>query len=101
MICRRRFLEGKIAGEFIILDQTRYDISPSTTVLGCTLFSGITPEQMRSVSYGLNDFYQIEDWSVDSHHRAHHTDLNWLNEQVKLISRLESSRKIIILTHHS
>ncbi|KIX02729.1 uncharacterized protein Z518_08671 [Rhinocladiella mackenziei CBS 650.93] len=95
------FLEGKIAGEFIVLDQTRYDISPSVTILGCTLFSGITSEQTQSVSYGLNDFYLIEDWSVDLHCRAHYADLSWLNEQVELISRLEPARKIIILTHHS
>jgi len=73
---RKGFLEGKIAGEFIILDQTRYDLSPSVTILGCTLFSGITPEQIQSVSYGLNDFYRIEDWSVDLHRRAHYADLN-------------------------
>lgn len=98
---QNQFLEGKILGEFIILDQTRCDLSPTATVLGCTLFSGIKIEQMHSVSHGLNDFYQIEDWSVDSHHRTHHADLAWLNEQVELISRLEPSRKIIILTHHS
>lgn len=95
------FQTGKVRGEFVLLDQTRYDLSPTVTVLGCTLFSRINPEQAESISFGLNDFYYINDWSIESHRKAHSTDLQWLNMEVELISRLEPERKIIILTHHS
>jgi hypothetical protein len=88
-------------GLFVFMDQTRHDISPDITVLGCTLFSHIFPEQSESVSFGLNDFYHIENWTVEQHTQAHHSDLEWLDGQVKAISESEPHRRIIILTHHS
>lgn len=88
-------------GEFVFLDQTRYDLSPMVTILGCTLFSKILSEQTEHVSFGLNDFYHIEDWTTDQHNLAHVSDLRWLNQQVAAISATEPQRRIIILTHHS
>src|SRR5579859_3857607 len=58
-------------GEFVFLDQTRYDIDERVTVLGCTLFSNIIPEQHQKVSFGLWDFYDIADWTVEQHNAAH------------------------------
>ncbi|CAG8961388.1 hypothetical protein HYFRA_00013336 [Hymenoscyphus fraxineus] len=88
-------------GSFVFMDQTRFDLSDDTTIFGCTLYSNITPEQSEHVSFGLNDFYHIEDWTVEDHCKAHTSDLRWLNDQVNLISQNESNRKIIVLTHHS
>lgn len=73
---QKRFRRGKIAGQFIVLDQTRYNISPSVTILGYTFYSEAVPEQIQSVSYGLKDFHRIEDWSVDLHCHAHFTRLS-------------------------
>ncbi|CAG8978511.1 hypothetical protein HYALB_00005087 [Hymenoscyphus albidus] len=87
-------------GSFVFLDQTRFDLSDDTTILGCTLYSNITPEQSEHVSFGLNDFYHIEDWTVEDHCKAHAADLRWLNDQVNSISKNESNRKVIVLTHH-
>ncbi|KAJ5902767.1 hypothetical protein N7495_003295 [Penicillium taxi] len=94
------FKRGETSGQFVFLDQTRYDLSPTLSILGCTLFSQIAQTQMEGVSYGLNDFYHISDWSVEAHQEAHQTDLEWLNREVKSISRLEPSRKIVVLTHY-
>lgn len=91
---------GKPQGRVILLDQTKYDLSPNLTILGCTLFSRVTESQMESVSFGLNDFYRIEEWSVEKHQSAHLSDLKWLNEQVTSISSSEPHRKIIVLTHY-
>jgi hypothetical protein len=88
-------------GSFILLDQTRYDLSPSLTILGCTLFSNILPSQTEHVSFGLNYFYHIENWTVEQHNEAHTSDLAWLNNQVRSIAESEPDRKLIILTHHS
>ena len=93
-------LDGNL-GLFVLMDQTRYDMSPNITVLGCTLFSNVLPSQTESVSFGLNDFYHIEDWTVEEHNQAYIADLRWLNAQVKSIAETEPDRKIIILTHHS
>ncbi|KAB8345850.1 hypothetical protein FH972_022905 [Carpinus fangiana] len=100
---RQRRASNPSLGEFVILDQTRYDISNDVTVLGCTLFSlvGPTKNDMDHVSFGLNDFYDIAGWTVEQHNEAHSTDLRWLNAQVTTISRAEPSRKIVIMTHHS
>lgn len=88
-------------GQLVFLDQTRHDLSPDITILGCTLFSNVIPSQTDYVSFGLNDFYHIEDWTVEKHNRAHLSDLTWLNSQVDIISKAEPNRKIVILTHHS
>lgn len=88
-------------GTFFFLDQTRIDISPSLTILGCTLFSQILPARRDHVSFGLNDFYHIQDWTVDQHTEAHSADLAWLNEQVSSIAASEPERRVVVLTHHS
>ncbi|PYH67144.1 Ser/Thr protein phosphatase superfamily [Aspergillus vadensis CBS 113365] len=83
---------GEALGKFVLLDQTRYDISPTLTILGCTFFSYITEEQMESVSFGLNDFYHIRDCACCGYFL--------LNAEIDSISRLEPGRKAIILTHY-
>ena len=88
-------------GEFVFLNRTRYDISTSVTILGCTLFSNVLPEQHDYVSFGMNDFYYIKDWSVEKHCKSHDRDVAWLNEQVSAISSTEPHRKIVILTHYN
>ncbi|EKV09095.1 Ser/Thr protein phosphatase superfamily [Penicillium digitatum PHI26] len=91
---------SKTMGSFIFLDQTRYDLSPNVTILGCTLFSRVSEADKEHVSYGLNDFYHIKDWTVDNHTAAHEADLRWLNGQVSHIAASEPHRKIVVFTHH-
>ena len=90
----------KTLGQFVLLDRTRYDISPTLSVLGCTLFSAVDHAQKGSVSFGLNDFYHISDWSVEAHQEAHRADLDRLNREIDSISRLEPDRKVVVLTHY-
>jgi Calcineurin-like phosphoesterase len=98
---RQRRMQGEAVGKFVLLDRTRYDISPDVTILGCTLYSKISDEQREHVSFGLNDFYHIKDWNVELHNAAHSVDVKWLNEQVELISQTEPHRRVTILTHHN
>lgn len=88
-------------GRFVFLNRRRFDLSPKVTVLGCTLYSRVDPEQTDYVSFGLNDFYHIKDWTVEDHTDAYTTDLTWLNEQVSTLAATQPDRHIIILTHHS
>ena len=88
-------------GRFVFLDQTRHDVNDKLTVLGCTLFSRVTPEQAAAVASCFVDFQQIQDWTVGDHVNAHASDLRWLNEQVSEISRSQPQRQIAIFTHHS
>ncbi|PWY80498.1 acyl-CoA dehydrogenase mitochondrial precursor [Aspergillus heteromorphus CBS 117.55] len=90
-------------GEFVLLDQTRYQLTPDVTVLGCTLHSQVSeaPEEREQVSFGINDFYYIQDWTVEGHCAAHEADRAWLNDQVTEIARTDPHHKIVIFTHHS
>jgi hypothetical protein len=88
-------------GEFVFMDQTRYDIGPDITVLGCTLHSKITQSQEERVSLSLNDFYRIKNWDMECHRAAHEADLAWLNNQVTDLAQSDPHRKIIVFTHHS
>jgi hypothetical protein len=92
---------GLSLGAFVFLDRTRHDISDTVTVLGCTLYSHVPAEHEERVSFGLNDFYHIDNWTVPDHNAAHAADLRWLNEQVASISAAEPHRKIVVFTHHS
>jgi len=63
------------------------------TVLGCSLFSSISPEAW------VNDFFQTDDWDMEAHNAAHERDLAWLNAQVADLEGTDT--KIVILTHWS
>ncbi|KAJ5098298.1 hypothetical protein N7532_005299 [Penicillium argentinense] len=91
---------GKPLGQFVFLDKARHDISSTLSILGCTLFSQVAHEQEDSVSFGLNDNYYIDDWSVEAHQEAHRADLDWLNNEIDSISRFEPNRKVVVLTHY-
>lgn len=54
--CEASYKRGETQGQFILLNRTRFDISPFVTILGCPLFSYVTDTQMDHVSFGLNDF---------------------------------------------
>ena len=90
-----------ISGKFVYLDQSRFDISNRISILGCTLFSSIHPEQVAQTSLFLSDFSSIENWTVSDHCTAHASDVAWLNSEVARIAQQEPLREIVILTHHS
>ncbi|KAF4773834.1 calcineurin-like phosphoesterase [Colletotrichum scovillei] len=88
-------------GEFVFMYQREYRIPDShITVLGCTLFSNVPSTKMTPVSNGLNDFREIDGWTVEEHCQLHKQDLAWLNSRVNAIS-VDSDRKIVIFTHYS
>ena len=98
---RQRSVPNSSTGEFVFLDQTRRDLPGEITVLGCTLFSHIMPEQRETVSRFVSDFSSIDGWTMDTHCAAHEADLAWLNGQVTQIVQDEPHRSIVIFTHHS
>lgn len=93
--------KSSTVGKFVFLDQGRWDVNESLTILGCTLFSDIPPEQTVEVSKRLNDFRKTRDWHVADHIAAHKSDLMWLNDQVRTISHTEPQRKVAIFSHYS
>lgn len=98
---QREAMGSNSTGRFVFMDRRRFDVNERTTILGCTLFSHITPEQTSTASLFVSDFSNISQWTTESHNAAHLRDLAWLNDQVSHISTHEPHREIIILTHHS
>lgn len=92
---------GAKSGKFVFLDRRRYDCPEGVTVLGCTLFSFVRPQQRDSVSRFVSDFTETKDWTVEAHNIAHERDLKWLNSQVSECAYYEPQRSIVVLTHHS
>ncbi|EIM86675.1 Ser/Thr protein phosphatase protein [Stereum hirsutum FP-91666 SS1] len=88
-------------GTFIFLDRTRYDVSPTLTILGCTLWSSLNPDDLDILSWSLTDFRRIEGFNPETYSALHNADLAWLNSTVSSIARDEPERKIVILTHHA
>ncbi|KAF7888301.1 uncharacterized protein EAF02_002842 [Botrytis sinoallii] len=93
--------EGVEMGRFVFLNRTRFEITDSLTVLGCTLFSHISDEQRQSVSLFCSDFSETLEWDIDAHNASHLEDLIWLNAQVEQITLDEPRRKIVVFTHFS
>lgn len=91
--------EQQANGKFILLDRKRYDISPTISVLGCTLFSNVTATQKDFVSFELNNFCHIEGWIVEEHVQKHESDIRWLNVEIQKLME-EADRKIIIMSHY-
>lgn len=92
-------------GQFVFLDQTRYDfcsvVDVGVTILGCTLFSQVVPEQAREVVNRFVDFKDLIDWDVGDHNDCHQADRQWLNNEVEKISEEDPNRKIVIFAHYS
>jgi hypothetical protein len=47
--------EQQASSKFVLFDQTRYDLSPTVSILGCTLFSNITTAQKDFVNFSILD----------------------------------------------
>lgn len=87
-------------GKFVLLDCATFEFPDiNVTVLGCSLFSSIPPEKEQAVSFGLNDFFHIDDWTVQAHNESHMRDVACLNAQVAALE--EKDTTVVILTHWS
>ncbi|SPO04278.1 related to Ser/Thr protein phosphatase superfamily [Cephalotrichum gorgonifer] len=93
--------ESRLKGKLSLLQQTRVDLPGAVTVLGCTLWSSVPEEAKDVVGRKVNDFSRIEDWTVDSHNKAHKSDLTWLMAELDDILLDDSERSVLVVTHHA
>ncbi|KAJ3145000.1 hypothetical protein HDU89_007612 [Geranomyces variabilis] len=96
------------ADRVIFLDRTAYDLyvphlSKTITLLGCTLWSRITDEQMADVAFGLNDFRRTVDWNPEAYLQAHEEDVAWLTGAIDDEARVKTpvGREVVVITHHA
>ncbi|KAK0707390.1 Metallo-dependent phosphatase-like protein [Lasiosphaeris hirsuta] len=95
---------GEELGEFVLLDQGRYDLDSDDkedklSVLGCTLFTHVPPAAEAEAQRKLDDFRKTKNWTVACHNAAHAAQLGWLNSQVEELEG--TGRRVAIFTHHS
>ncbi|KAK7463436.1 hypothetical protein VKT23_006788 [Stygiomarasmius scandens] len=88
-------------GKFIYLNRTRYDVSETLTILGCTLWSALNPEDLDILSWSITDFRRIDSFNPEAYSALHRGDLDWLNNTVSSIAKDEPHRKVVIFTHHA
>lgn len=101
--------EPSLNGRLILLHQRRYDIPDShVTILGCTLWSKVPNEARDIVKSKIQDFRQIQDWTVDDHNAAHDADHAWLLREIQSICeenqklrKQDQPRTILVVTHHA
>jgi len=97
-------LEGEdiLDGKLKILHRRRVDISPSITILGCTLHSHIRPENEDFIGQKVRDFQRIRDWTVQDHNNEHNRDVTWLRNEIRAIRLHEKQldRRVIVVTHY-
>ena len=88
---------------FRFLSRDRYDVNGTITILGCTLWTNVLPEQASQVHARLTDFHPergIRDWTLESLAGEHAKDLGWLNAVVRDIQANEPHRQVVVATHH-
>jgi len=97
--------EPVLEGRLVLLNRRRVDLGryPDVAIIGCTLQSRITPESRSMVEMKVQDFKRIEGWTVDHHNEEHEKDLEWLQEQIKIVRGGEdgSRKQILVVTHHA
>ncbi|KAI4947693.1 hypothetical protein J4E91_006515 [Alternaria rosae] len=65
-------------GHFRLLFRDRYDLNENVTILGCTLWSNIQPEQAAEVGSRMTDYNEergIQDWTPERSYMEHARDL--------------------------
>jgi hypothetical protein len=67
--------------EFILLDQTRYDLADDIAIFGRTLWSHIASTTFNAVSRHQTDFKRIRHWPIEGHNLAHSADADWLDRE--------------------
>ncbi|KAH7318102.1 putative calcineurin-like phosphoesterase [Stachybotrys elegans] len=97
---RRLVAEPSLSGRVVLLHRARWDDPDShLTLLGCTLWSAIRPDESKLVQGVVSDFKHIQGWTVDSHNAMHVEELAWLQDQVASLQ--DQDRRILVATHHA
>ncbi|CDO78233.1 hypothetical protein BN946_scf184608.g3 [Trametes cinnabarina] len=91
--------DGPSLGRFVLLNRTRYDLSPNVTVLGCTLWARLDPDKLDVLESSLNDFRCIRGFDAAAYQAAHERDAPWLEQAVTDIARNEPHRRVVIMDH--
>ncbi len=71
---------------------------PQGRVLGCTLWTWVSPQNRSAAEESMNDYKMIYNWSVDTIRKRHNEHTFWLTEQIAHSQKYEEPT--VVLTHH-
>jgi hypothetical protein len=72
--------------------------TPKARILGCTLWSYVSPQNRAAAVESSNDYNMIMNWSVDTCRAKHSGDVAWLEKEI--IYAAEQHEPTIVMTHH-
>lgn len=101
---RELVMESRLGGKVVLLHRHQWDDpgpNSSLTILGCTLWSHISPHAREIVRHKVKDFSNIKEWSLDKHIEQHETDLGWLHERLQELATTAPERHVLVVTHHA
>ncbi|KAI0828076.1 hypothetical protein F5Y06DRAFT_226142 [Hypoxylon sp. FL0890] len=88
-------------GEFVFLDNSRYDLKDEkVTLLGGTLFNLPHKGLRQSIVDYYTRYMRIGGWGAEQHFQAHKDTCKWLLHESSDIEKEDSQRAIIILSHY-
>lgn len=99
----KRELCKSVSDNVISLDNQTYIINrkdlKDIAIIGSTMWSEIDMERASSIEKCINDYRQIGDFDVYSHVSRHHTDVSFIDDQLK---NLDDDKYIkFVITHHA
>ena len=83
----------------IYLNRAAYDVNDRVRVVGTTLWSDITSDQMYVAKCFISDFRCIKEWSIEKNNEEHTKDVAFLVEEIKRAKH--DKKELIIITHHA
>jgi predicted phosphohydrolase len=82
------------------LNEDVYDFEElGIRIVGTTLWSHVTEEQMSDIRCFIADYRLIQNWSVQNNNAQHQSALEWIKNEIQRSQR--DGKKLIIMTHHA
>lgn len=84
----------------LFLQRDRY-IVDNLYILGATLWSYIPPEHENLITYVINDYNYIKNFTVKDSNEIHKIDREYLASRIDHIRSINPNAKILVITHHA
>lgn len=86
-------------GKLLYLNKTAFNFDQNYAILGCTLWSHVTPQQRLMVYSMVADHRYITEWSVTRNNEVHAAELEWLQSAIAQLE--QAGKQAIVMTHHA
>lgn len=89
-------------GRFVLLHRASFQLSPTTTVLGCTLWTRLA-DDIADFTWAVTDLTSrgIKGMTPALYNSRHEADRAWLEGEINRLAEEAPQSKIVIFTHHA